>query len=68
MLDGFGPLVIFFRNRDDFRNKGNIRIPVEEIVWADSELKMIVTAIGESDSEETEIGVSRNILGAGPAG
>ena len=40
----------------------------EEIVWADSELEVIVTAIGESDSEETEIGVSRDILGAGPAG
>ena len=40
----------------------------EEIVWDDSELDVIVTAIGESDSEETEIGVSRDIPGAGPAG
>ena len=39
----------------------------EEIVWADSELDAIVTAIGESDSEETEIGVSHDILEAGPA-
>jgi len=40
----------------------------EEIVCAGSELDVIVTAIGESDSEETEIGVSRDILGAGPTG
>ena len=29
MLGGPGPLVTFFRNRDDFRNKSNIRIPVK---------------------------------------
>ena len=31
----------------------------EEIVCAESELDVIVTATGESDSEETEIGVPR---------
>ena len=40
----------------------------EEIVCADSELDVIVTAIEESDSEEIEIGASRDSLGAGPAG
>ena len=39
----------------------------KEIVCAESEVDVIVIAIGESDSEETEIGVSRDILGAGPA-
>ena len=30
VFDGVGPLVIFFRNRDDFRNKNNIKIPVKK--------------------------------------
>ena len=68
MLDGVGPLFIFFRKGDDFRNKINIRFPVKEIVWADSELDVIVTAIEKTDSEETDIGVSHDILGAEPAG
>ena len=39
----------------------------EETVCAESKADVIVTAIGESDSEEIEIGVSRDILEAGPA-
>ena len=40
----------------------------EEIVCADVELNVIVTAIEESSSEETGIGVLRDNLGAEPAG
>ena len=69
VLDGVGPLVFFFRNRGDFsETRATSGFRSEEIVWADSELDVIVAAIGESDSEETEIGVSRDILGAGQAG
>ena len=39
----------------------------EEIGCAESAADVIVTAIGESDPEEIEIGVSRDTLGAGPA-
>ena len=40
----------------------------EKIVRSDTEWDVTVTAIEQSDSEETEIAVSRDILGARPAG
>ena len=57
MLDGVGTLILFFlMNCDDFRNQSNIRILVKKNVCADSEAEMMVTAIGESDSEEIVTG------------
>ena len=70
MLDGVGPLAIFFKSRDEFINKSNIRIPVRRDRLGRFRIGggRDVTAIGESGSEEIEIGVSRDILGAWPAG
>ena len=52
-------IIIFFRHNDDFRNQSNITIELrlKEIVCAESEADVIATAVGESDSEEIEIGV-----------
>ena len=40
----------------------------KDIVWADSQLEVIVTGTEESDLAEIEIGGSREIIEVGPAG